>query len=78
MIRCYLSRLMGEKKFKIVDVARATGLHRNTITLLYKEEAARIELEAIDQLCRLFDCHVGDLFEYVPDPVDPGDATPGK
>lgn len=78
MIRCHLSRLMGEKKFKIVDVARATGLHRNTITLLYKEEAARIELEAIDQLCQLFDCSVGDLFEYMPDPVSPGDETPGR
>ena len=26
MLRCHLSRLMGERKMKIVDVARATGL----------------------------------------------------
>ena len=52
---------------KIMDVARATGLHRNTISLLYKEEAARIEVEAMDKLCRLFNCSVNELFEYVPD-----------
>lgn len=66
MLRCYLSRLMGEHKMKVIDVARATGLHRNTVTLLYQESATRIEIEAIEKLCALFNCSVGDLFEYVP------------
>ena len=65
MVRCYLSRLMGEHKMKVIDVARLTGLHRNTITLLYKETASRIDLEAIDKLCKLFKCKVSDLLEYV-------------
>ena len=63
MIRCHLARLMGERKLKIVDVARETGLNRNTVTLLYKETAQCIDLEAIDKLCELFDCEVGDLLE---------------
>jgi putative transcriptional regulator len=54
---------MGERKMKIVDVARETGLNRNTVTLLYKETAQRIELDAIEKLCRLFECEVGDLLE---------------
>jgi len=65
MIRCHLARLMGEKKLKIIDVARETGLHRNTVTLLYRETAVRIELDAIDKLCDLFDCEVSDLLERV-------------
>ncbi len=67
MIKCHLSKLMGENKMKVMDVARETGLHRNTITLLYKETAARVELEAIDKLCKLFGCEVGDLLEFIPD-----------
>lgn len=63
MVRCHLGRLMGERKLKIVDVARATGLHRNTVTLLYQEKATRVDLEAIEKLCRFFDCQVGELFE---------------
>ena len=66
MIRCHLSTLMGERKMKIADVARETGLNRNTITLLYKETATRIDLESIEKLCVLFDCEVGDLFEFLP------------
>lgn len=64
MIKCHLSRLMGERKLKIADVARETGLHRNTITLLYDEKAARVDLETLERLCELFECHVGDLLEY--------------
>lgn len=56
---------MGERKFKIVDVARETGLNRNTVTLLYKETAQRIDLEAIDKLCELFECEVADLLERI-------------
>jgi putative transcriptional regulator len=63
VIRCHLSRLMGERKLKIIDVARETGLNRSTVTLLYKETTQRIELDAIDKLCELFDCNVADLLE---------------
>jgi len=55
---------MGERKMKIADVARETGLNRNTITLLYKETATRIELDVIEKLCDLFECEVGHLLEH--------------
>nr|WP_234421739.1 helix-turn-helix transcriptional regulator [Parazoarcus communis] len=51
---------------KIADVARETGLHRNTVTLLYNETATRIDLEAIERLCDFFECSVGELLERVP------------
>lgn len=65
MIRCHLARYMGERKMKIMDVARETGLNRNTVTLLYKETAKKVDLETIDKLCELFDCEVGEMFERV-------------
>jgi putative transcriptional regulator len=33
------------------------------VTLLYKETAQKVDLEAIEKLCLLFECQVGDLFE---------------
>ncbi len=58
---------MGRDKLNIADVSRLTGLNRSTITALYRESTTRVELPAIEQLCRLFKCSVGDLFELVPD-----------
>ncbi|ERS91501.1 helix-turn-helix domain-containing protein [Halomonas sp. PBN3] len=67
MIKCHLSRMLGERKLKITDVARDTGINRGTITRLYHENASRVELDVIDELCRYFDCEVGDLLEYIED-----------
>ncbi|CBJ80550.1 MULTISPECIES: helix-turn-helix domain-containing protein [Xenorhabdus] len=64
MIRCHLARLMGERKMKISDVLRETGLSRNTVTLMYKESAQKIDIEALDKLCRLFECEVADMLEF--------------
>ncbi|WP_298453141.1 helix-turn-helix transcriptional regulator [uncultured Marinobacter sp.] len=65
MIKCHLSKLMGERKVKIVDVARETGVNRGTITRLYHETASRVELDVIEALCRYLECEVGELFELV-------------
>jgi len=68
MIRCHLSRLMGERKLKISDVARETGLNRNTITALYFERTERLDLEALEKLCRFFEVGVGEFLELPPPP----------
>lgn len=64
MIKCHLSRLMGEKKLKIADVARAIGVHRNTVTLLYYEKAQRVGFEILDKLCKYLGCTVSDILEF--------------
>lgn len=74
-IRVHLSRLMGERKERIADVARSTGLTRNTLSGLYHEQAARLDFETLEKLCKHFNCTVADLLEYVPgEPV----CTPAK
>ncbi len=61
MIRCRLAILMAERKLKIADVARETGLNRSTLSALYYETTQRIDLAAVETLCRFFSCDVGDL-----------------
>ena len=72
MIRCHLSTLMGRDKLNIADVSRLTGLNRSTVTALYRETATRVELPAIEQLCALFKCPVGELLEHLPDATKGG------
>lgn len=73
MIRCHFARLMGERKLKIADVARDTGINRGTLTRLYYETAERIELEVLDQLCEYFQIDISDLLERVmPEPQPRG------
>jgi len=69
MIRCNLSRLLGEKKLKVSDVERGTNVHRHKITALYKETALKVDLDTIDKLCEYLECTVGELFERVEDDI---------
>ncbi len=63
MIKCNLSRLMGERKLRVADVARDAGVNRNLVTLLYYEKAKRIDFESLERLCRFFGVGVGEFLD---------------
>jgi len=67
MVKCHLSRLLGERRLKISDVARDTGINRGTLTRMYHETAERVELSVVSALCAYLNCEVSDLLEYVRD-----------
>lgn len=66
MVSCHLPQLMARDGLCVSDVARATGLNRSTVTALCKGTATRVELPALESLCELFHCQIGDLLEYQP------------
>ncbi|MFT6992052.1 MAG: putative transcriptional regulator [Paraglaciecola sp.] len=66
MIKCNLSRLLGERKLKISDVSRDTGINRGTITRLYQETAIRVDFDVLEKLCVYLKCDIGELLE-LPD-----------
>lgn len=67
MIKVNLSRMMGERKMNIAEVARKTGLHRNGITRLYYEQTDGIKFDTLEKLCEALDCNLTDLLEIVKD-----------
>jgi len=54
---------MGEKKLKIADVSRDTGINRGTITRLYQETAVRVDFEVLEKLCVYLGCEIEELLE---------------
>ena len=64
MIRCHLARLLGERKLKIADVARDTGVNRGTLSRMYYETAERYDAAVLDVLCVHLKCTVADLLEF--------------
>jgi putative transcriptional regulator len=57
--------LMGERRVRIIEVARATGVSRNMLSKLYFDRARRVDLEDMAKLCDYLQCSLGDLFETV-------------
>lgn len=65
MIKVHLSKLLGERKMKVSDLSNATGLHRNGLSKLYKEETDGIKFETLEKVCIALDCRIEDLLEIV-------------
>lgn len=67
-IKCHLSRILGEKKMNMSDLAKSAGIARNTVSALYYEDGKGVTWDVLEKLCAALSCQPGDLIEYVPDP----------
>ncbi|MBU2869740.1 helix-turn-helix transcriptional regulator [Colwellia sp. E2M01] len=65
MIKCHLSTILGEKKIRVAELSRDTGINKNTLHRLYNETATRIDLEMIEKLCKYLEIQIEDLFELI-------------
>lgn len=64
-IKCYLSRILGERRISQRELAKMTGLSTATVNKLYNETWTRIDKATIIKLCKTLGVQVGELFEYV-------------
>ena len=60
-VRNNLRVLMARDYLTIQEVHEKTGLSRTTISKLYNETSAKIGLDTIAALCKLFNCEVNEL-----------------
>jgi putative transcriptional regulator len=69
MIKIHLSRLLGERRWTQVDLARKTGIRPSTIGDYYHELAERVNLDYLSLICEALNCQISDIIEYIPDKI---------
>ena len=67
MIRIKLCELMGREKMTRKKLSELTGIRPNTIGDLYIEDIKKIDIQALDKICSVFQCDISDVLEYIPD-----------
>lgn len=67
MINNRLPLLLAERKLRVADVVRQTGISKTTLHKIYKDESTQIDFDTIDKLCDFLGVTMGEIFEYVPD-----------
>ena len=65
MIVNHLPTLLAERRLKVADAVRATGVSKTTLHKIYNDQSSRIDFDTIDKLCAYLEVGVGDIFEYV-------------
>ena len=64
MINSNLAVLLAERKMKVADLVRSTGINKSTLHKLYNDESVRIDFETIDKICIALNVEVGDLLVF--------------
>ncbi len=67
MINIRLDYVLLDKRMKLKDLAQATGLAVNNLSILKTNKARAIRFSTLNSLCKALSCTPGDLIEYVPD-----------
>ena len=70
MINIRLDYVLLDRRMKLKDLAEATGLAVNNLSILKTNKARAIRFSTLTALCKALDCTPGDLIEYLPDEPD--------
>ncbi|MBD8010660.1 helix-turn-helix domain-containing protein [Acinetobacter pecorum] len=64
MIKSNLAVLLAERKMRVSDLVKETGINKSTLYKLYNDESVRIDFETIDKICLALDVEVGELLVF--------------
>ena len=67
MIKCNLQDLIWERRTRLSELARSSGVSYKTIHSLYHGKTTRIDFATINALCSALKYTHGDLFTYTAD-----------
>ena len=64
-IHCRLSTLLGERRIKMAELSRMTGVSKTTINAMYHDRVRKIDSGVLERICKALDCGLSDILEYV-------------
>ena len=67
MINIRLDYVLLDRRMKLKDLAEATGIAVNNLSVLKTNKARAIRFSTLNALCKALKCTPGDLIEYLPD-----------
>ncbi len=68
MINIRLDYVLLDKRMKLTELADATGIALNNLSVLKTNKARAIRFSTLNSICKALNCSPGDLLEYVSDP----------
>jgi len=67
MIKIKLSDLLGKHKMTQKSLAEQANIRPATVSKMYYEEVKRIDVKHLNNICKVFNCEISELLEYIPD-----------
>ncbi len=65
MIRINLDVMMAKRKMSLNQLSQQVGLTLANLSILKNNKARAIRFTTLDAICKVLDCRVEDIIEYV-------------
>jgi putative transcriptional regulator len=78
LINVRLDYVLLDKRMKLKELAEATGIAVNNLSVLKTNKARAVRFSTLAKLCKALNCTPGELLEYVEEeernPQEPNDT----
>lgn len=65
MVRLTIDKYLDERGITRYELAKRTEVKFQTIDRYYKNRVVRYDSYILDRICRVLECDLGDILEYV-------------
>lgn len=66
MIKSNLPVLLAERRLRVADLVRMTGISKSTLHRIFNDETTRIEFDTLDKICDILEVTPNDILVYTP------------
>ena len=67
MIVIHLDVMMAKRKMSLNELSERVGITLANLSILKNNKAKAIRFSTLEAICRVLDCSVADIIEFVPD-----------
>lgn len=67
MIRVNLDVVMARRRISSGELAECLGITPANLSILKNNKGRAVRFSTLDALCRILDCRVEDILEYIPE-----------
>jgi len=64
MIENRLPILLAERRMKVTELARLSGVSYKTLLLMYHGKTRRVDFGTLDGICNALECQPGDILVH--------------
>lgn len=66
MIKNRLSTILGEKRMRVSELSKLTGISQNALCKIYHNKTKGIDFDTLNKICYALDRNTQEIFEYIP------------
>ena len=67
MIKNRLSIILGERRMRVSELSKLTGISQNALNKIYHNKTKGIDFDTLNNLCNALEKNSQEIFKFTPD-----------